>query len=168
MLLFPQKTTIEKYTGETADGKTTTETLDGGNKIYTDYNIALGTWGMKIKLTGLAAGSTIDNNKCDITISDQELKYRQIDVTNPFINSDWKKGENWINDNYNFISIIHATTWSEPTQNIITLTKDDIQEIKNSTNYYQSNNDYPYLGICDRLNETEHDSITKHICDLIK
>ena len=168
VVLFPQKTMIEKDTGETADDKATTETIDGGNRIYTDNNIDLGTWGMKIRLTGLAAGSTIDNNKCDITIAEQEVKYRPIDVTNPFINSDWKKGENWINDKYNFISIIHATTWSEPAQKSITLAKDDIQAIKDSNNYYQSNKDDPYLGICNGSKETEYDSITERICDQIK
>ena len=96
------------------------------------------------------------------------MKYRPIDVTNPFINSDWKKGENWINDKYNFISIIHATTWSEPAQKSITLAKDDIQAIKDSNNYYQSNKDDPYLGICNGSKETEYDSITERICDQIK
>ena len=146
------------------------DAVDGGEKIYVDYDSDVQeVKPITIKVTGLAGNkSIIQNNKCTVNIKGTEYKYRQIDVSNPFINSDWKKGENWINDNYNFISVIHATTWSEAAQKTIELDKDAIQEIKRSTDYYQANNDYPYLGICYRLESSSYDSITERLCSLIK
>ena len=165
--LYPKESTINTFTGNDADENDTT-VITGGNKIYTKYEITPGTWPVTMTLSGLAAESTITNNKCDIKVKDLEYTYRPIDVKNPFINDSWKKGENWVNDKYDFTKTIHATTWSEKTRNTINIAASEIPAIKSSNANYRKSGYSPYLGMCDYLEKENQDSITQKICSAIK
>ncbi len=171
-----KQTYIKRY-----DGKVTTETestIDGGNKIYTEYDIDKGYWPITITVSGLAGGSQVINEKCDVYTNDVKLQYRSIDVGNPFINGGWDRGENWVSSKYDFTQTIHSTTWSEATQNTINISGDDVKSIQNSNASYRSPKkdsttgemviNSPYLGLCDVESYSDHDDITKKICDAIK
>lgn len=92
------------------------EKLDGGNKIYIDYNADVQTISINspgIVVTGLAGNnSSVTDNKCTIKIKDKDIIYRPIDVSNPFINNKWTPGENWINSQFDFRGVIHSDIWS--------------------------------------------------------
>ena len=169
--LYPKETYINIATSTEQDSAE--KAVNGGNKIYIDYNTDINNEDyeinpLEIKITGLAADSIIENKKCTINVKDVEYSYRPIDVANPFINSKWEKGENWINDEYDFTKTIHSNTWSESTRNEISIPANDISEIKNSNANYQRSNYSPYMGICDLLDGNDLDSITKAICNKIK
>lgn len=171
--LIPKKTCVNRFTNAVVDanddGTCPVNTVDGGNKMYIGYNTdktsGTVTYPMSIKITGFNQGnSTIENNKCSIKVSEAGLIYRPIDVYNPFINSEWKIGVNWANSLYDFTKVIHDTTWSEAADKKISLSANDIVEIKESNSKYRSNS--PYLGLCDKI--TEPDLITGKICEAIK
>lgn len=134
--------------------------VDGGNKIYLDYGADIQTISpITIKVSGLGGGkSTVTNNKCKLKIQDTDLLYRPIDVGNPFINNDWKKGQNWVNETYDFTSVIHANTWSEVAYSIIDITAQQIKDIK----YSNDHTDSPYLGLCEK--DKDSDEITQYLC----
>ena len=164
--LIPQKTYLNKY-----DGTPTTDlnkAVDGGNRIYVDYNIDTGKYKLKINVTGLGhkdKGSTVINNKCEIIVSRPTLYYRPIDVSNPFINSSREVGKNWLNNKYSFTNTIKANTWSVKSLNDLSISSSDIAKLKESnTNNVDS---YPYLGLCERIETYNQDPITKKICGMI-
>ena len=167
---IPKRTYIEKYLG--LDLVFTDDNhVDGGNKIYLDYNIDSTTnskaYNMIINVTGLGSNkSSVNNNKCDINVGSEELLYRPIDVSNPFIDSKWKIGENWLNDRFSFTNTIKSDTWSLNKLYDVILSNADIASIQESN----KNNKglYPYLGLCDRLSRKSQDDITKKLCGIIK
>ena len=83
---------------------------------------------LALLLAALLISGTASANVDDIT-----LRYRPIDVANPFINSAWQKGINWANEEYDFTSTIKAGTWSLGSRNSVYLTKDQISSLKSST-----------------------------------
>ena len=97
----------------------------------------------------------------------QEIKYRPIDINNPFINDSWEKGENWVNSQYDYTGIIDKDIWNKRALYNINLSKDDISAIKKSN--YNNRGYNPYLGLCDKQDDKLKDSITKNvICKYIK
>ncbi len=172
VILIPKKTCVNRFTDSLVDanddGTCPANTIDGGYKMYIGYNTDItsgdDTYSMSIKVTGFAQGdSTVINDKCSFKVSEASLIYRPIDVTNPFINSEWKKGVNWVNSLYDFTQIIHDTTWSVPADIKVSLSASDIAEIKESNEKNRSNS--PYLGLCDKI--TEPDTITGKLCAAI-
>ena len=160
--MIPKKVSFDSHTGEVTNK--IGNNLDGGNKIYTSYRIAKGTYKTSIKVSGLIANSSVTNDKCDIKIKEQDIEYRPIDVTNPFINSKWEKGINWVNSNYDFTKTISAKTWSEKTLNKVDLPSSRIEEIKRSNEAYRKSNYSPYLGVCDIIKSSSQD----YVCRVIK
>ena len=184
--LIPTKTFFDKNTGN----ESTTGEIDGGNKIYLDYNVDPTVCDEKNKtkcnyytldisvnginngnaLTDSNDGANVTNNFCKIKVDDAKIVYRPIDVANPFISSDWessKMGKNWRNDYFDFTSTIHATTWSEELRTIIDLTSDQVEKLKNSTNADPST----YLGICEKYKPELYPNdggVTSYICNKIK
>ena len=164
--LVPEEVYFEKGTGTLT--KTPTD-MSGGNKVYFDYDTDLKEYTMTINVTGLGTNeSKINNNKCKVSIKDLDIVYRPIELKNPFINSNWDKGENWVNNKYNFTKTIHKATWSEPTLKTINLKSNQIAALQTSTKKYISNGYYPYLGICDTIKTTSQDEITKSLCKTLK
>ena len=159
--MIPQVTFIDSFTGEESNSG-----LDGGNKIYIDYNTNVGEYDLYIKSLGIAGpNNTITNDKCKINVNNVKLTYRPIDITNPFINDSWKKGVNWINDDFDFTSTIKKNTWEGNSLYSIYLTSKQISELKESN---LNNRDlYPYLGLCDNPRVTNKDNITQYICQKI-
>ena len=117
--------------------------INGGNKHYlkpdkTSANIS-------VKLSNLGIGQTAminmkDENDpaCNISITKRSssIVYRQIELSDPFLQIQTKKqrsiGQNWKNKKYNFVKIIDSNTWS--TNKIIEyqyeISKTDIEKIK--------------------------------------
>ena len=164
--LIPQQVYIDRFVGKGLNNDV--KNINGGNKIYVDYDIngtnGDKTYPIKIELTGLGSNkSTIVNNKCNIKVIDDEYFYRPVDINNPFINSNWEIGKNWLNDNYSFTNIIKPNIWSSDAFVTIDLSKEEISSIKKSNNDYRES--YPYLGLCGRVDTS--DSITGKICSAI-
>ena len=175
--LIPKRTCIDRSTGKitTIDGsKCPNNTIDGGNKIYTslltDAVENNNAYPIVIKVEGLGSnGSLVINDKCDLKIEASKYIYRPIDVENPFINSSWKKGKNWVNEKFDFTKVINANTWSDNTnRKIITLTAKEISAIKESNNRAWVDKNSPYMGLCNKQSEKLQDEITKKLCSLIK
>ena len=165
--LYPKETYINTITSEIQD--TDKKGITGGNKIYIDYNSDIQTISpLNIKITGMAANSTLVNNKCDASVKDIEISYRPIDISNPFINLKREKGENWVNSEFDFTKTIHANTWSEATRTVIEIPASKISEIQSSNENYIRSKYSPYLGMCDLLDRKNQDEITQYICGLIK
>ncbi len=175
--LIPKRVCINKGTGKistiTGD-KCPDNTLDGGNKIYTSFLTDVTdknkSYPINIKVEGLGSnGSSIINNKCDLKILNNNYIYRPIDLKNPFINSSWQKGKNWVNEKFDFTKVIHEDTWSDnDNQKIISLTSKDITAIKKSNSDAWNDKNSPYMGLCISQDETLQDEITKEICNAIK
>ena len=167
----PKRVCVNKFTGTTsyvgANGKCPTNTIDGGNKIYIGYNTDKtenNTYPITVTITGL--GSEVTNIGCNLIVLKTTYTYRPIEVANPFINSDWKKGDNWVNSLYDFTNVIHSTTWSENLYKKIELPAEDIGAIQKSNSNYKSNS--PYIGLCDRIPSSSQDAVTQKICRTIK
>lgn len=154
--IFP-KVYLDRNTGEITNNS---KEVDGGNKLYLDYDTDNGRYIMKISLS---KGITVTNNKCDINVSDTNIIYRPIDVSNPFINDSWEKGINWINALYDFTRVIHSTTWSEKSLYYVTLSANQIAELKKSNQV--NRNIFPYLGLCNRQEASMQDEITRTLCN---
>ena len=81
--LIPKRACIDRSTGKitTIDGnKCPNNTIDGGNKIYTnlitDVNVGDDTYPINITVTGLGSNdSEIINNKCNLKIKDNKYIY---------------------------------------------------------------------------------------------
>ena len=175
--LIPFRVCMNKKTGKitTIEGdKCPEDTIDGGNKIYTSFTTDITeknkTYPIDISVTGLGGiDYTIDHNKCDLKVMDREYIYRPIDVENPFINSNWKKGKNWVNEKFDFTQVINKDTWSDNSnQKVITLTAKDVAAIKKSNSDAWRSNNSPYMGLCISQSETQQDPGTKALCSLIK
>ena len=174
VILIPKKACIDRSTGEVKtideNNKCPDNSIDGGNKIYISYNTDVTSdkkYTLSVELYGLGTNqSEIKNDKCSISVSESEYMYRPIDVGNPFINSSWEKGKNWINENYDFTKAIHSATWSENTYKKIVITAQDIEAIKKSNSDNRTSS--PYLGLCDKQNVTVQDEITRKLCEIIK
>ena len=166
---IPNKTYVERYIGK--DLTTNEEDIDGGNKIYLDYNVDPNGESNPYKLTfnvlNLGSNkSSVLNDKCNIYVIEDKMLYRSIDVTNPFINANWNIGKNWLNSKYSFTNTIKSNTWSSNKLAEISISSSDIDSIKDSN---KSNVDlYPYLGLCDRIGTMSQDSITQRICETLK
>ena len=177
IVLMPKRACIDKSTGKiiAVEGSSCpANTLDGGNKIYinsaTDVTTGDSKYPIKIKVEGLGANdSSVINNKCDLKVDEGKYIYRPIDVSNPFINSKWQKGKNWINEIFDFTKIIHSNTWSDNSnKKVITLTSKEIVSLKESNSRAWKDNNSPYMGLCDKQSITLQDEITKKLCSLIK
>lgn len=168
-LIFP-KTYIDKHTGDiTTNSK---NAIDGGNKAYISYNAKSSVNGeessMLISITGKIDKNEVfkvDNDKCKIAVFSSEVKYRPIELTNPFINKNYRKGENWVNDMYDFTKTIDANIWSKNALYDINLTAEQIDEVKASNEKNKA--DSPYLGLCDKTRDIDYDDITKIICNAL-
>ena len=141
---------LNKITGEETSSKT--NSLSGGNRIIINKNADAQTISnININVSGLAGNnSSVKNNKCKIKIDKKDLLYRPIEITNPFIDASWKKGDNWVNSTYNFTNIIDPDVWSGDSLYVIDLSKDAIQAIKESNANVLKSSRSPYIGLCNQ------------------
>ena len=164
--LYPNLKYIRKVNGKAIEEKEENDNvLDGGNKVYLDTKTSAQTIKLEILVSNLARnGSTIYNDKCELKIDDVDLLYRPVELKNPFINKEWKIGQNWLNSTYDLRNTIHANTWSQSPIYEIEIPKNMVNTIKNSNR----NNDSAYLGVCDKVDSTFRDAGTDYICSFIK
>lgn len=174
VVLIPKKVCVNMTTGEvvstTSSGTCPKNSIIGGNKMYIGYNTDVTknkeTYSINITVTGLGNNdSSVINNKCTFKVVEPKIIYRPIDISNPFINDSWEKGINWVNNLYDFTKVIHSTTWSETTYKKIELSSREIAEIKESNSSKRASS--PYLGLCDRIDSSTQDAITRKLCSLL-
>ena len=149
-------------------------TIDGGNKIYTDMATDVTnentSYPINITIGGLGSNdSSVTNDKCNLKIIESKYIYRPIDVSNPFISNSWQKGKNWVNETFDFTKVINKDTWQDNSKRkVITLTAKDIAKLKESNAKAWQDTNSPYLGLCISQEETLQDEITKKLCSIIK
>ena len=155
-------TELDAISGKVATSATTSR-ISGGNKIYTDLDVKPGSYRVDIKVNNIPASKTVTNDKCILNILDgKNLLYRIIDVTNPFISDDYKKGENWENGQFDYTQIIDKDIWSKNGLYVFDLLKETLQALKKSN----GGNIDKYLGTCNLPNNAM-DEVTKMICGII-
>ena len=166
VILKPTEVYLNKITGELVD-KSNTLAISGGNKIYAS-DLKSGEYPISVQLSNIDGLAEIKNNSCLLNILDPDLKYRIVDVANPFINKDYDKGDNWYNEEEDFTSVIKSDTWSTSTSPlyVFNLDSDSIKAIKNDNRSDISKN--KYLGTCYLPDSIVGNEIKSIICDKIK
>lgn len=152
-----------------------TSQLNGGNNYYIDLDESSGyvsvyldnaTFiGKTIKLEGNKKND--DNSyKCQFTTSISSPIYRQIELTDPFVQTYTNKkrtiGKNWLNDSrkYNFVKIIDPEIWNKTFEYQYSMSKVDVEEIKKDTSQKGVSS---YLGKdCSFNNKNEY------ICNFVR
>lgn len=152
-----------------------TSQLNGGNNYYIDLDESSGyvsvyldnaTFiGKTIKLEGNKKND--DNSyKCQFTTSLLSPIYRQIELTDPFVQTYTNKkrtiGKNWLNDSrkYNFVNIIDPEIWNKTFEYQYSMSKVDVEEIKKDTSQEGVSS---YLGKdCSFNNKNEY------ICNFVR
>lgn len=150
--------TLDFKNGELA-GSGTSLTVDGGNRIYTnEREVDAGTYDISIIVDELGNNklSKILNDKCKLNIYKTKLSYRIVDVNNPFVNSTYPKGINWLNSIYDYTKVIKNGSG----QYTFNLSSNDIVTIKNS------NTKDKYLGTC-YLDSNMWDAASRIICGTV-
>ena len=147
-----------------------TGTVDGGNKFYTNTNAMTGTAKMHIEIKNLGGDkkSSVTNDACEVNLDETSMIYRPIDVGNPFINEKREKGENWVNENFNYTSTIDDKVWTGKALYVFDLSSETINEIKESNNKNSKageNNGVAneYLGTCKDKTQSSSDIV----CEII-
>ena len=158
---YPPETKFDSISGKIATSSTI-KNVSGGNKIYTDLDAVPGIYDIELKVNDANNQKIIYNNKCSLNIIKKDLLYRIIDVINPFVNASYKKGDNWVNDNYDYTNVISKDTWSGNGLYIFDLTKDIISALKED-NIGDVNK---YLGTCS-LPDNQKKEVIKKICNII-
>ena len=121
----------------------------------------------KVDINNLGMNHNWSNNEvCSISMKKKDIVFRQINLTDPFIqklaNSDHKIGRNWQNNKYDFTDVIDPSIWSKNSQyNTITIDQETGKLIKAEL----STNTNSYLGACSKGTATGQ---TPTICSLYK
>ena len=126
------------------------------NKDYVNSN----NYHYIVTATSLGYGKyATDQTKCQIGVLGNEIIYRHIDASDPFLlktKPDRPIGANWSNSKYDFTKIIHTNVWSKSSMyNKITLTKEDNLKIQGET---RGNASY-YVGACTKGTASSLDTI---------
>ena len=152
----PPEVVFDKNVG-TVSSSSAGNVVKGGNKIYTDMSIKPGTYKMTIIVSGVQ-GETLKNENCSFKVLDEkDITYRIVDVSNPFINKDYQKGNNWLNGTYNFTGVIDKNIWSKKSLYEVDLPSSEISNIQKSNKHNSK------IANCDEKNK---DATTKKICDI--
>ena len=171
-LLKPKQVYFDKNDGSKEVAKTETNgAVDGGQMVYTELKTDL-TNGNNYKIntsiniykssSPSKVIATINNNKCEIEVYEDEVKYRIIDVTNPFVNSARKIPWNWNSYSQNYTKTIKSDIWSEKPLYQFDLPKENISRIKISN----SNDNNAYLGTCNK-SQSLQDAAIRSYCTII-
>lgn len=166
VVLKPTEVYLNKVTGELSD-KGNLLAISGGHKIYTS-ELKEGKYPIYIKINNVDGLAEIKNESCILNVLNPDLKYRIVDVVNPFINNSYEKGENWYNKDADFTSVIKNDTWSTSTEPlyVFKLDSDSIEQIKRDNRSDKAKN--KYLGTCYLPDSIVGNEIKSIICDKIK
>ena len=141
--------------------------LDGGYKYYIDLNSASGDIELNLQNLGYDGNFELTLKDCMYKVpseNDSQIKFRQIDLLDPFnqnYGTNREIGSNYLNANYNFVNILKSDIWEQnyayqyslSKVNIDSIRKDTAEEGVSSYNgrncYFTSTNKY----ICDFTRE---------------
>ena len=132
------------------------------NQFYaiTNKTVFNNDFSYKINVLGLGyEGSWDAHATCTLGTTSESPIYRSIDVSNPFISSDRKIGDNWLDSTFDFTKIIKVENSTSKVLYEFDLSKEDIMNIK------KDNED---LGIGSRLGTTCEFSNNKYVCNFIR
>ena len=158
---------IDKATGVVTDQKTG---IIGGNKLYTKGSAKKGENNMAITLYSPSNAviedsyAKITNNKCKLKIVIPDVKYRPMNVANPFINNEYEKGHNWVNEHYDFTKIIEPDIWTRSPETVVDLKASDIVELQSNNASYIKSGNSPYYGLCN-TKIIQNDNLAKQLCE---
>ena len=166
--LIPDEKCLNMKTGAVESCSSSKEQISGGNKVYVDLNSTSGEIKIKVNKAGFNKNWYVNLSNCyyNTSTKNMEIKFRQIDLTDPFLQSygDRKIGSNYSNSEYNFVSTIESDIWEKPFNYRYSLSKANVENIRSDTKelgvdsylgkncYFTSNNKY----VCDFTRNTSN------------
>ena len=155
---------LDMTTGDQINCSDDNMQISGGNKFYTDLKESGGNIYVNLENAGYSGLLNVKLEDCSFIDPDsgalnQIVKFRQIDLTDPFnqnYGTNREIGKNYSNNDYNFVNIIKSDIWDDETsfmyqyqmskENIENIRKDTSEEGVSSYNgrncYFNSSNKY--------------------------
>ena len=155
---------LDMTTGDQINCSDDNTQISGGNKFYTDLKESGGNIYVNLENAGYSGLLNVKLEDCSFIDQDsgglnQIVKFRQIDLTDPFnqnYGTNREIGKNYSNNDYNFVNIIKSDIWDDETsfmyqyqmskENIENIRKDTSEEGVSSYNgrncYFNSSNKY--------------------------
>lgn len=166
---------LNMQTGEVATCSDLKYQIQGYNKFYVDLKSNGGQIFVEVSNLGIQSNLTVKLDDCSFDTLDLDLIYRQIENSDPFLQTYTKPQreipKNYLNNKYNFVDIIKADIWDKKFNYRFSLSKVNVDNIKNDTNtiganaYLGSdcyiNSNYKYVCRFLSIKENNHDFFTK-------
>ena len=172
---------LSTKTGEVETCNTESNQIAGGKKYYIDMNSLSGE--IRFSMTGLGyngnwqfnldnidinGDGNIDPDICSYVVSQtlkEKIKFRQIDLSDPFIQNlgtGREIGKNFSNNNYYFVNIIKSDLWNQSDNFAYKylLSKTNVNNIRKNTNEEGVNS---YLG-----RNCYFTTTNKYVCDFTR
>ncbi len=160
---------LSMQTGNAESCNTENNQLTGGRKYYIDMSETGGKVELVIDKLGYDGNWKAVLNGCSFTSPSLKLKYRPIDLHDPFLlNYDkerYKQALNYYNSVYNFINIIHDDIWEDENNYMYqyTMSKTNIKNIRKDTKEDEAGS---YLGRdCSFVNNKYICKFTRNLTD---
>ena len=165
--LIPTKKCLSMQTGNIEACSSSKEQLDGGNYVYVNLDSTSGEIKIKVTKAGFNENFYVNLSNCYYNApNDMDIKFRQIDLSDPFLQSYGNRqiGSNYSNKKYNFVNIIESDIWEKPFNYRYSLSKTNVKNIRSDTKelgvnsylgkncYFTSNNKY----VCDFTRNTSN------------
>ena len=153
---------LDMQTGEKTSCNDSTTQIIGGNKFYTNLKEKSGKIYVDFLNAGYSSSLNIKTEDCSYNSGELKLIYRSINLNDPFNQNYGKReiGKNYLNNRYNFVNIIKNDIWSKNYAYQYTMSKTNIDNIKNDTNEDGLNS---YLG-----KECYFNSSNKYVCEFTR
>lgn len=166
---------LNMQTGEVATCSDLKYQIQGYNKFYVDLKSKGGQIFVEVSNLGIQSNLTVKLDDCSFDTLDLDLIYRQIENSDPFLQTYTKPQreipKNYLNNKYNFVDIIKADIWDKKFNYRFSLSKVNVDNIKNDTNTIGSNaylgsdcyinSNYKYVCRFLSIKENNHDFFTK-------
>lgn len=166
---------LNMQTGEVATCSDLKYQIQGYNKFYVDLKSNGGQIFVEVSNLGIQSNLTVKLDDCSFDTLDLDLIYRQIENSDPFLQTYTKPQreipKNYLNNKYNFVDIIKADIWDKKFNYRFSLSKVNVDNIKNDTNTIGSNaylgsdcyinSNYKYVCRFLSIKENNHDFFTK-------
>ena len=152
---------------------TSKDKIDAGRSFLTSMDLEPGEYSLEITIDKLGNNQNLQvtNAKCNVTLQDNDIDYRIIDIANPFGITTHTPGINWANANYDFKNTINKQTWSSNSLYHITLSNNEIKKIQNDNAQALKLGKSPYTGLCEvalKDNVSGNTYNTSRLCNFIK
>lgn len=166
---------LNMQTGEVATCSDLKYQIQGYNKFYVDLKSKGGQIFVEVSNLGIQSNLTVKLDDCSFDTLDLDLIYRQIENSDPFLQTYTEPQreipKNYLNNKYNFVDIIKADIWDKKFNYRFSLSKVNVDNIKNDTNTIGSdaylgsdcyiNSNYKYVCRFLSIKENNHDFFTK-------